>query len=108
MLNGTTLSNQAGINIAGNWDLPINSTGTIRNMATNCYLSVKTLDVDGYAVIEEANTTGNHPTSSALWERSFEDNSYFMLRNPDYMSYLTAYNHTASEPQKTFSIEGKN
>ena len=102
MLIGTTLSNQAGINLTGNWDLPKISppTGTIRNMATNCYLSV---NVTGYAVVEEAFVDNNN--AGQEWERSADDeNSYFMLRNPNYKSYLTAY--ATSDTLNILTIEG--
>ena len=97
-MDGTTLSNQAGITLNGIWQLPeANSIGTIQNKASgaNAYLSTNGSLVEEVAL--DADDKGQK------WERSDEDESgYFTLMNPDSEKILS----TGDNPQNTLIIRG--
>ena len=103
---GTTLANEAGVTLTGNWQLPgVGATGTIQNTATgdNGYLSVNANTAAGSEVVEEALDATD---AGQQWERSAEDVSgYFTLKNPTSDKFLTAA--TTNNPPNTFTIEGK-
>ena len=89
-LDGTALSNEAGIALTGNWQIPNSgSTGNIQNTATgaNGYLSVNANTAAGSTVVEEAldaNDVGQQ------WERSTSDYlGFFNLKNPNSGLHLT-------------------
>ena len=89
-MDGTALSNKAGITLTGNWQIPNSgSTGNIQNTATgaNGYLSVNAKTAAGSTVVEEAldaNDVGQQ------WERSVDDGSgFFTLKNPNSGLFLT-------------------
>ena len=100
-MDGTTLSNIAGVTVTGTWVLPTSSgTGTIQNTATgaNGYLSSNANTAAGSAVVEEAvDATDN----GQQWFRSSSDLlGYFTLRNTNSGKYLNAAGPT------TLTIEG--
>ena len=83
-MDGTALSNKAGITLTGNWQIPNSGlTGNIQNTITgsNGYLSVNANTDAGSTVVEEAldaNDVGQQ------WERSVDDGSgFFTLKNPN-------------------------
>ena len=89
-LDGTALSNKAGITLTGNWQIPNSgSTGNVQNTITgvNGYLSVNAKTAAGSTVVEEAldaNDVGQQ------WERSVDDGSgFFTLKNPNSGLFLT-------------------
>ena len=101
-MNGTTLSNQLGITLTGNWVLPtVGTPGTIQNtyFEENGYLSTNGNIEDG-SIVEAMGLVAND--SSQQWERSADDDSgYFTLRNLESGKFLSGYN-----PPNTLTIEG--
>ena len=89
-MDGTALSNKAGITLTGNWQIPNSgSTGNIQNTATgaNGYLSVNAKTAAGSTVVEEALDTND---VGQQWERSANDDSgFFYLKNPNSGLFLT-------------------
>ena len=103
-MDGTALSNEAGITLTGNWELPApGSTGTIKNTDTGMYLSVNDKTEDGSEVVEEAL---DDTDVGQQWERSESDPDdpmcYFTIMNPNSGKYLTG-----SDPPNTLTIQGK-
>ena len=100
-LEGTILSNQAGITLNTHWKIPGTSEkGTIQNTDAGVYgyLSVNAL-ASGSSVMEETFDASN---DGQRWERSVDDElGYFTLKNLKSQKYLTANN-----PQNTLTIEG--
>ena len=98
---GTTLANEAGVTLTGNWQLPgVGATGTIQNTATgdNGYLSVNANTAAGSEVVEEALDATD---AGQQWFRSSSDLlGYFTLRNTNSGKYLNAAGPT------TLTIEG--
>ena len=101
-MDGTTLSNQAGITLIGNWVLPnVSTPGTIQNsdIGDKGYLSTNGNTEAGSAVEEVALVAND---TRQQWERSADDDSgYFTLKNPKSGKFLTGHN-----PPNTLSIEG--
>ena len=89
-MDGTALSNKAGITLTGNWQIPNSgSTGNIQNTITgaNGYLSVNANTAAGSTVVEEALDTND---VGQQWERSANDDSgFFNLQNPKSGLFLT-------------------
>jgi len=103
-LEGTQLSNLAGITLTGNWELPApGSTGTIKNTDTGMYLSVNDKTEDGSEVVEEAL---DDTDVGQQWERSESDPDdpmcYFTIMNPNSGKYLTG-----SDPPNTLTIQAQ-
>ena len=94
-MDGTALSNKAGITLTGRWALPTAGIPeTIRNKdsdANNGYLDTYGKTVDGSAVFEEEESKDD----GQQWERSVDDSSgYFTLTNPKSGKILTGDNTT--------------
>ena len=91
-LDGTTLSNKAGLTLTGNWVLPLEGYyGTIQNTNTgvNGYLTANGNTAAGSAVVEDA-LHDNHE-----WMRSVEVSGYFTLKNTRCEKFLTGQCHRA-------------
>ena len=102
-MDGTQLSNKAGVTLTGNWTLPtVGIPETIQNAdsETHGFLSTNGNIVAGSEVIEEAFDPSDN--AGQQWTRSVEDNSgYFTLMNPKSGKFLT------KNPSKNLTIEGK-
>ena len=87
-LDGTALSNKAGITLTGTWILPdIGTNGPVQNTATDLYLSTNGETAAGSEVVEEA---VDEDDDDQKWERSAEDGSgFFTLKNPNSGLFLT-------------------
>ena len=87
-MDGTVLSNRAGVTLTGTWILPdIGTNGPVQNTATDLYLSTNGETAAGSEVVEEA---VDEDDDDQKWERSAEDGSgYFTLKNPTSGMYLT-------------------
>ena len=101
-MDGTTLTNMAGITLTSNWKIPhTGAKGTIQNTdaGVNGYLSVNDYTLSGSSVMEEAFDAYH---DGQRWQRSVDDElGYFTLKNLKSQSYLTANNSP-----NTLTIEG--
>ena len=90
-MDGTTLSNKAGITLTGNWQIPsVGTPGTIRNTDTGEHLSVNANTDAGSVVVEEAFDSSD---VGQQWERSANDGSgFFDLKIPNSDSFLVMRN----------------
>ena len=99
-LDGTTLSNKAGITLTGNWLLPSGGRyGTIQNTDTGGYLTINGNTAAGSAVVEEA------LHNSYEWRRlrSHEVSGYFQLIHYASGKFLTGQSNGTPN---SLTIEG--
>ena len=106
-MDGTILSNQAGIILTSNWEIPdTGANGTFQNTdaGENGYMSVipnngRVPGGSSWILVEEKFDASDF---GQRWERSVDDElGYFTLKNLKSQSYLTANNSP-----NTLTIEG--
>ena len=101
-MDGTKLSNLAGITLPGNWDIPYEgSIGNVRNMDTNKVLGV---NATGTGVIEDYLLHSGLPLySNQQWEivvTEYDNTSYFTIKSRASGKILQA------STEENFTIEG--
>ena len=96
-LDGTTLSNKAGITLTGNWKIPGEGyTGPIINTDTGGWMTANGNFAAGSAVVEGAQYASE-------WKQSVEVSGYFTLMNIYCGKFLTGQ---SSSTPNVLSIEG--
>ena len=82
-MEGTTLSNMAGVTLNGRWKIPsVDTIGYVLNDATGRYLSINGNTDAGSVVVED--TYDHLHDSGQLWKRLANgDSGFFHLKNHD-------------------------